>query len=332
MSELDKKIQSSGVFNFSRTGKSESKIVMFGAPMDYTVSFKAGSRFGPQAVRNASYGLEEYSPYKDRHLSEVPFYDEGDLILPIGNVDKSLDRIYRKTKQLLKEVKIPLVIGGEHLLTLPVVKAMAEHYPDLILVQFDAHTDLRDTFFGEKNSHATVIRRCAEVLGPGRVWQYGIRSGERHEFQYADKMTRMTRYEVLRNLKQDAAQWKGKPVYVTFDIDVIDPSFCPGTGTPEPGGITIGEALEALHLLENQNVVGMDLVEVSPERDQAGVTAIAAAKLLREAMVTFWWPGRGKAFQREQKLEKRDNESLSMIQMESNGKTGENHERLWQSI
>lgn len=288
MGELDQKWQSPGVFICSQKEYSDAKVVMLGAPMDYTVSFKAGSRFGPQGIRGASHGLEEYSPYLDGHLSDVPFIDQGDLVLPIGNVEKSMEMIYTSVKQVLADNKIPLVLGGEHLITYPIIRAMVEKYPDLVLLQFDAHTDLRDTFFAEKHSHATVIRRCVELLGKKRVYQYGIRSGEQHEFRYADEMTYMRRYRVMEGLLEDLPDLQGKPVFITFDIDCIDPAYCPGTGTPEPGGISTVEALEAIHAMKQLNIVGMDLVEVSPQMDPGGITEIAAAKLLREAMIAYW--------------------------------------------
>ncbi|GAB7388909.1 agmatinase [Bacillaceae bacterium] len=289
MDELTRKWQSTGVFNFSLNDYDKARVVMLGAPMDYTVSFKSGSRFGPQGIRNASYGLEDYSPYLDRHLSRVPFYDKGDIVMPIGNVEKSMEIIYEETRRILQDHKIPLILGGEHLISYPIVQAMVEKYPDLVVIQFDAHTDLRDTFFGEKHSHATVIRRVVEILGAKKVYQYGIRSGEQHEFRYAEENTYMRRYEVLQGLKEDLAQLRGRPIYLTFDIDCIDPAFCPGTGTPEPCGITTTEALQAIHLLKDMQIVGMDLVEVSPPMDASGGTEITAAKLIREAMVGFWW-------------------------------------------
>lgn len=288
MSELDRKWQSTGVFNYTRDDYENAKVVILGAPMDYSVSFKTGTRFGPQGIRNASYGLEDYSPYVDRHLSNVPVFDRGDLVLPYGNVDKSLTLIYEGVKGVLNDGKIPFIFGGEHLISLPCIQAVAERYPDLLILHFDAHTDLRDTFFGERLSHATVIRRAIEHLGKGRVYHYGIRSGEQHEFRYADDMSHMRRYTVLSPLKDDIRHFRGRPIYVTFDIDCIDPAYCPGTGTPEPGGISTVEALEAIHLLKGLHIVGMDLVEVSPHLDPTGVTDITAAKLVREAIVSYW--------------------------------------------
>lgn len=283
-------MQCTGVFNYCTTDYERATVVIFGAPMDYTVSFKAGSRFGPEGIRSASYGLEQYSPYLDRHLSSVPFADAGDLVLPFGNVGKSLELINAKTREIVAAGKIPLVLGGEHLVSLPVIRALAEKHPGLRVLHFDAHADLRDTFAGEKLSHATVMRRVVELLGPGRVYHYGIRSGEKEEFLYAAEYSHMHRYEVLKALAGDLEELSGHPVYVTLDIDVMDPVYCPGTGTPEPFGISAKEMLAAIHAMAGLKIVGMDLVEVAPPLDRAGVTAILAAKLLIEALVSFWTP------------------------------------------
>ncbi|MFS8578582.1 MAG: agmatinase [Novibacillus thermophilus] len=289
MTELNRKWQSTGVFNYTQSDYDQAKVVIVGAPMDYSVSFKTGTRFGPQGIRHASYGLEEYSPYVDRHFSNVPVCDKGDLVLPFGNVEESLNIIYKGVKEVVQDKKVPFVLGGEHLISLPCIQAVAEHYPDLVVLHFDAHTDLRDSFFGEKLSHATVIRRVIELLGKGKVYHYGIRSGEQHEFRYADAMSHMRRYTVLTPLKDDIKHLQNRPVYVTFDIDCIDPAYCPGTGTPEPGGISSAEAFEAIHLLKELNVVGMDLVEVSPHLDHSGITDMTAAKLVREAILSYWF-------------------------------------------
>lgn len=265
-----------------------AKVILFGAPMDYTVSFKAGSRFGPQGIRNASQGLEEYSPVVDRHLSTIKFADMGDLVLPFGNVEKTIHVIYEATKDIVQSGQIPFMLGGEHLVSYPAIKAVAEKYPDMVLLHFDAHTDLRDEFFGEKLSHATVIRRAAEEMNPNNIFQFGIRSGERDEFRYAAKNTHLTQDIVLEPLEKILPEISGKPIYITLDIDVLDPAFAPGTGTQEPGGVTAMEMLKAIRLLKGQNIVGMDLVEVSPPQDPSGVTSILGAKLVREAILSFW--------------------------------------------
>lgn len=266
----------------------KADVVLFGVPMDYTVSFKAGSRFGPQGIRNASQGLEEYSPVACRRLSNLKFADIGDLVLPFGNVEKTIDTIFDAVTDLVQKGKVPFMLGGEHLITYPAVKAVAAKYEDLVVIQLDAHTDLRDEFFGEKLSHATVIRRIIDFLPPENVYQFGIRSGEEHEFDYAKMNTHLTQDVVLEPLLDILPDMKGRPIYLTLDIDVLDPAFAPGTGTQEPGGITTMELLKSLRALKGQQIVGMDLVEVSPPNDPSGITSILGAKIVREALLSFW--------------------------------------------
>jgi len=282
--------------NFSNSGKflssindyKESDIVIVGVPMDYTVSFKPGTRFGPQAIRTASLGLEEYSVYLDRNLKEKKYYDFGDLILPYGNVEKSLDIIGNAAKEILEDGKKPLFLGGEHLISVPVIKEVYKKYGDeLVVLHFDAHTDLRTEFFGEENSHATVLRKASEFINNKNMYHFGIRSGIKEEFEFSYKNTNMFLFNVVEPLKSVLEYIKSKPIYITWDIDVIDPAYAPGTGTPEPGGITSKEAFNAIHILKDLNVVGMDLVEVSPDYDHSGITSILAAKLIRESILSF---------------------------------------------
>lgn len=282
--------------NFSNSGKflssindyKESDIVIVGVPMDYTVSFKPGTRFGPQAIRTASLGLEEYSVYLDRNLKEKKYYDFGDLILPYGNVEKSLDIIGNAAKEILDDGKKPLFLGGEHLISAPVIKEVYKKYGDeLVVLHFDAHTDLRTEFFGEENSHATVLRKASEFVNNKNMYHFGIRSGIKEEFEFSYKNTNMFLFDVVEPLKSVLEYIKSKPIYITWDIDVLDPAYAPGTGTPEPGGITSKEAFNAIHILKDLNVVGMDLVEVSPDYDHSGITSILAAKLIRESILSF---------------------------------------------
>lgn len=266
----------------------ESEIVIVGAPMDYTVSFKPGTRFGPQAIRAASLGLEEYSVYVDRNLRDKKYYDFGDLTLPYGNVEKSVEIIGKATQEIVEDGKKPLFLGGEHLISAPIIKEVYKKYgDDLVVLHFDAHTDLRTKFFGEENSHATVLRKAAEFVNNKNIYHFGIRSGIKEEYEFSRKNTNMFLFDVVDPLKTIVGGIKNNPIYITWDIDVLDPAFAPGTGTPEPGGITSKEALEAIHILKDFNVVGMDLVEVSPDYDHSGITSILAAKLIRESILSF---------------------------------------------
>ena len=263
-----------------------SKVILVGAPMDFTSSFKPGSRFGPGRIRSVSSAIEEYSVYLDASLEDCLYFDSGDLELPIGNVMSSLEIIGMAAAAIINDGKVPLFIGGEHLISVPVVKEVYKKYGDeLVLVQLDAHADLRDDYLQDWYSHATAIRRIIDFM-PGRnIYQLGIRSGTRDEMLFAKKNTNLFKFEVLEPIKMLIERIKGRPLYVSIDIDVVDPAFANGTGTPEPGGIPSSELISAVCLLENSNVVGADIVEVSPEYDVSDRTSLLAAKLIRELII-----------------------------------------------
>ena len=264
----------------------ESEIVVFGAPFDGTTSFRPGTRFASEFMRMDSYGLETYSPYLDRDMEDYELFDAGDLELPFGNVQRVLDEIYGFSKKILKDGKLPLMIGGEHLVSFPAIKAVYEKYPDLCVVHLDAHTDLRTDYMGEELSHATVIRRVWEFLGDGRIHQFGIRSGEKYEFKWAKEHTNLNKFN-LNGLEKLVEIIGNKPVYITIDLDVFDPSIFPGTGTPEPGGITFNDMMDAMKVFDKLNIVGADVVELSPHYDSTGVSTAVACKTLRELVLTM---------------------------------------------
>ncbi|KEF38453.1 agmatinase [Schinkia azotoformans MEV2011] len=281
---------SGNVFIKSHPSFEESEAVLYGMPMDWTVSYRPGSRFGPARIREVSIGLEEYSAYLDRELEEVKYYDAGDIPLPFGNAQKSLDMIEDFVHQILAVDKFPLGMGGEHLVTWPVIRAMYKKYPDLAIIHMDAHTDLRENYEGEPLSHSTPIRKAAELIGPQNVFSFGIRSGMKEEFQWAKEVGMyIAKFEVLEPLKEILPKLAGRPVYVTIDIDVLDPAHAPGTGTVDAGGITSRELLASIHEIAKSNikVVGADLVEVAPIYDPSEQTANTASKLLRE-MILGW--------------------------------------------
>lgn len=271
--------------NYAQAG-----LVLVGAPLDLSVSFRPGTRFGPQQIRQVSPGLEEYSVYLDKDLGDYIYYDAGDIALPPGNLPDSLRRIRQVSARLLADGKFPLVLGGEHLISLAVLQAVAQIHPGVAVVVFDAHADLRDQYLGETYSHATVMRRIAEVVGGGSLYQFGVRSGTKEELAFARENTRLYLHGVTAPLREVLPQLRDRPVYVSLDIDVVDPAYAPGTGAPEPGGCAAAEITQAIHLLDGLHVVGFDLVEVSPPYDPAGQTALLAAKLVREAILTFAAP------------------------------------------
>lgn len=278
------------VFIGSHPTWEDAKVILYGMPMDWTVSYRPGSRFGPNRIREVSIGLEEYSPYLDRELHEVSFFDAGDIPLPFGNAQKSLDLIEEYVDSILEKGKFPLGMGGEHLVSWPVFRAMYKKYPDLAIIHMDAHTDLREEYEGEPLSHSTPIRKVAGLIGPENVFSFGIRSGMKEEFEWAKEAgMHISKFEVLEPLKQVLPKLKGRPVYVTIDIDVLDPAHAPGTGTVDAGGITSKELLASIHAIAGSDVkvVGADLVEVAPVYDHSDQTANTASKLLREMLLGF---------------------------------------------
>ena len=266
----------------------EASIVLYGAPFDSTTSFRPGARFGPSAMRHESFGLETYSPYQDKDLIDISVFDSGDLELCFGSSEIALSDIQKRAEEILKAGKFPLLLGGEHLVTLGAVRAAAAKYPDLHIIHFDAHADLRDDYLGAKLSHACVLRRCHEIVGDGHIHQFCIRSGEREEFQFASRHTDFHPFtfeglgETVRELKE-----KQVPVYFTIDLDCMDPSVFPGTGTPEAGGVSFLELLKAIRIVSQTNVVGADVNELAPMLDESGVSTATACKVLRELLLAI---------------------------------------------
>ena len=264
----------------------EAQTVLFGAPYDSTTSYRPGTRFASRAIRSESFGLETYSPYQDKDLEEIQVFDSGDLELSFGRVDLALADIKARTQTILADNKRPFMIGGEHLVTLPAVEATFEKHPDLQVIQFDAHTDLREAYLDAKLSHATVIRRIHDFLGDGKIHQFGIRSGERAEFQFAKEHTNLHKYN-LDGLKETVVALKDTPVYLTIDLDVFDPGVFPGTGTPEAGGIFFMKFVESLKLISQLNIVALDVNELSPTLDQSGASTALACKVVRELLLAI---------------------------------------------
>ncbi len=265
----------------------DADIVLFGAPFDSTTSFRPGTRFGPNAVRSESFGIETYSPYQNRDLEDIKVMDSGDIELSIGDTEAVLDQITERAQGILNDNKIPFMIGGEHLVTLGAFRAAAEKYPDIHIVHFDAHADLREDYLGVKNSHACVLRRCWDIIGDDRIHQYGIRSGEKSEFMFAKQHTDMHPFS-LDDVPQIVRELGKKPVYFTLDLDVLDPSVFPGTGTPEPGGVSFEELRRAATAVcSGLNIVACDVNELSPHYDASGISTAAACKIIREILLAI---------------------------------------------
>lgn len=266
----------------------DAKLVLFGAPFDSTTSYRPGTRFGPSAIRHESFGIETYSPYQDLDLEDYSIFDSGDLELSFGNSELALADIEDRTSIILEDGKLPLMIGGEHLVTLGTVRSVLKRYPDLHVIQFDAHADLRQEYLGAPLSHACVMRRCHDLLGDGRIHQFCIRSGEREEFRFAKDHTDMHKFgfEGLAELIEDLRA-KKTPIYLTIDLDCLDPGYFPGTGTPEAGGVSFPELLNAILTVTKGNVVAADINELAPNLDQSGASTALACKLTRELMLAL---------------------------------------------
>lgn len=265
---------------------SASDIVLFGAPFDGTSSYRPGSRFAGNAVRTESFGIETYSPYLKRDLTEIAVFDMGDLELPFGNASSALKIIEETADEILGCGKRPLMVGGEHLVTLGAVRAAVKRHPDLCIIHFDAHADLRCDYMGEKLSHATVIRRCAELVAEKSVFQFGIRSMTGEEDLWAEAHTVQRKYDTA-TLPSVIETLGKRPVYLTIDLDVLDPSVFPGTGTPEPGGISFAELISAVHKMAALNIIGCDVNELAPHYDSSCVSTVTACKVIRELMLTI---------------------------------------------
>lgn len=264
----------------------DAQVVLLGAPFDSTTSNRPGARFGPRAIRQESFGLETYSPWLDLDLTDVHMMDAGDLELPFGDCQGAKEVIHAGVAEVLGAGKTPFLLGGEHSVSLGAVEAALEKHADLFLIHFDAHTDLREDYLGLRFSHASVIRRCWDLLGDGRIAQFGIRSGLREEFQWAKTHTQLQTFDFtgLDMLVRDLRE-KGTPVYFTLDLDVLDPGMLPGTGTPEAGGVSYRELMTAVQLVCSTNVVGCDVVELAPMLDSSGVSTATACKVVREMLL-----------------------------------------------
>jgi len=265
-----------------------SRSVIFGIGQDFTTSYRPGTRFGPARIREASYGVEEFSYHSLKSLADKRYFDLGDVAVIFGDAEKTLARAEQVARKIVQDGKLPLMLGGEHLVTLPCVRAVHEKYgKDMCLLQFDAHADLRDDYLGNPLSHAAVMRRCLDFMSGKNLFQFGIRSGTADEYRLGSTECNLFPHEVLRPLQEVLPSLGRRPVYITIDIDVMDPAFAPGTGTPEPGGIDSREMIEAIIAMKDLNVVGFDVVEVAPGLDHTDRTAVLGAKLLREAILAF---------------------------------------------
>ena len=266
----------------------QCRVSLLGVPYDGTCCFRPGARFGPSAVREDSYGIETYCPQLNLDLEDINFTDIGSLDVPLGDAKLTLDYIRDATDILLKKNLKPLIIGGEHSITSGVIKSIITNYPDLIMLQLDAHADLRDEWLGSKFSHACTMKRCLEILPSKKIFQIGIRSGTKSEFLEMNNSKRLIQHTLGKNaksLEEALKSFKGRPIYLTFDLDWFDPSIMPGTGTPEPGGYFWGDFAAIIDVIKSHNLIGADVVELSPKLDNTGISSILAAKVIRSLIM-----------------------------------------------
>ena len=276
------------IFMGAQRGIDQSRVSLLGVPYDGTCCFRPGARFGPSAVREDSYGIETYCPQLNLDLEDINFADIGSLDVPLGDAKLTLDYIRDATNILLKNNLKPLIIGGEHSITSAVIKSIITNYPELIMIQLDAHADLRDEWLGSKFSHACTMKRCLDILPSKKIFQIGIRSGTKSEFLEMNNSQRLIQHtlgENAKSLEEALKSFKGRPIYLTFDLDWFDPSVMPGTGTPEPGGYFWGDFAAIINVIKSHNLIGADVVELSPKLDNTGISSILAAKVIRSLIM-----------------------------------------------
>ena len=259
------------------------RVGLFGVPYDGTTSFRPGTRFGPAAIREVSQGLESYCPQLDRDLDDIAFADLGAVEIPFGAPQPVVDAVLNATQTVLALGLKPLMLGGEHSISSGAVAAVAAKHPDLVLLQLDAHADLRETWLGARHSHACAMRRCLDVLPSGDLLQLSIRSGTREEFLELRRSGRLITN--AQTLETALIPWQDRPLYLTVDLDWFDPSVLPGTGTPEPGGYDWHDFADVVDVLKRHRLVGADVVELAPQLDSSGVSSVLAAKVCRSLLL-----------------------------------------------
>ena len=272
-----------GIFMGSRRDPAGCRVGLFGVPYDGTTSFRPGTRFGPAAIREVSQGLETYCPQLDLDLEDLAYADLGAVDIPFGAPEPVVNAVQQATTAVLDLGLKPLMLGGEHSISSGAVAAVANQHPDLVLVQLDAHADLREEWLGARHSHACAMRRCLEVLPSGDLLQLAIRSGTRDEFHELHSSGR--RMDDVQALRDAMAPWTGRPVYLTVDLDWFDPAVLPGTGTPEPGGFLWRDFAAVVDVLRGHRLVAADVVELAPQLDSSGVSSVLAAKVTRSLML-----------------------------------------------
>lgn len=269
---------------YANSSYEDAEVVVLGCPLDRTCSFLPGVRFGPEYIRIASENIESYSLYQDRELGSIKVCDLGDMEFTFESPMSPLEEIEKETIRFFKDRKIPIFLGGEHTITLPIIRAAKKIYPHLSVIQLDAHTDMRDEYLKERYCHATVMRRVSEIIGRENLFQLGVRSITKEELDFAEHLYRFKVLEYIEEVKREIGdRW----VYLTIDMDVLDSSLMPAVATPQPGGITYEELRESLKGFSLLKVIGLDIVEynplVSPQIAYGGIVA----GILKEAILSL---------------------------------------------
>ena len=276
------------IFMGSQNNPKDCKVGIFGANYDGTTSYKPGTRFGPCAIRNASYSLESYCPQVNKDLEDIKYYDAGSAILNLKDTKHVIQSVDLATRYLIDKKLKPLLLGGEHSITVGAIQALIEKFPKLILVQLDAHADLRESYQSNKFSHACAIKRCLEIMPSKKIFQIGIRSGTKEEFKIMKDKKQLINFktgEPNTHLKKTLEPFKNHPIYLTIDLDWFDPSLVSGTGTPEPGGYFWHDFDNIIQTLNSFRIIGADIVELSPDIDVSGVSSVVAAKVVRSLIM-----------------------------------------------
>ncbi len=278
------------IFMGAKRNPDDCSIGIFGVNYDGTCSFKPGARFGPEAIRQVSSCLETYCPNLNKDLEDILYIDFGSIIIDKNDSKSVIESVKSATNFLINKRLSPIMLGGEHSITTGAIEALVKKYPDLILVQLDAHADLRESYIGNKHSHACTMKRCLEVLPEKKILQVGIRSGTKEEFQIMHNNNQLVNFcpsGSAQKLRQALLPYSKHPIYLTIDLDWFDPSLLAGTGTPEPGGFFWNDFEEILKTLRDFRIVASDIVELSPEIDKSGVSSIVAAKVLRSLILSL---------------------------------------------
>jgi len=264
--------------DYAKAEYEDANIVVLGLPFDKTSSFIPGSRFGPQFIRQCAENIEEYSPYQNKYLLDLKICDLGDLQF---NTENWLLEIEKKVSEILVDKKFPILLGGEHTITLPIIKSFKRKYSQFSVVQFDAHCDMRDEYLGEKICHTTVMRRTSDVAGIKNIYQFGMRSGTKEEFSFNNNLYKFKVFESLTSVINKIKE----PIYLTIDVDVLDPGVLPAVSTPEPGGISYRELIDSLLLFKDKNIIGADIVEYNPLAAPPYASGSTVAEILRELIL-----------------------------------------------